>query len=88
MLPNIRIRVAPVFLLCLGWSYQRSVPAVVPVVTEERQAVVFGKRNWQMRELAKQLPLEGKNLLISGDAVPYASHGHWRRGFHYTAAAD
>jgi hypothetical protein len=28
------------------------------VVTEEGQPVVFSKRNWQMRELSKRLPLD------------------------------
>ena len=58
MTVQLRIVLAPAFLLCLGWSYQRSVPAVVPVVTEEGQPVVFAKRNWQMRELSKRLPLD------------------------------
>jgi glyoxylase-like metal-dependent hydrolase (beta-lactamase superfamily II) len=58
MVTKIRMVLAPAFLLCLGWSYQRSVPAVVPVITEEGQPVVFAKRNWQMRELAKRLPLD------------------------------
>jgi len=46
------------FFCASARANQRRVPAVVPVVTEEGQAVVFAKRNWQMRGLAKQLPLD------------------------------
>jgi glyoxylase-like metal-dependent hydrolase (beta-lactamase superfamily II) len=46
------------FLLGLGWSYQRSVAPVVPVLTEEGQQVVFPRGTWQMRELAKRLPID------------------------------
>jgi glyoxylase-like metal-dependent hydrolase (beta-lactamase superfamily II) len=42
----------------LGWGYQRSVAPVVPVVTEEGQAVVFHRMIWQNRELTKRLPLD------------------------------
>ncbi len=55
---KVRIVLAPAFLLCLGWSYQRSVPSVVTTVTEEGQPVVFARHNWQNRELCKRLPLD------------------------------
>ena len=47
----------PLFLAALGWSYQRSVPPVVAIMTEEGQLVVFHRTTWQNRELAKRLPL-------------------------------
>jgi glyoxylase-like metal-dependent hydrolase (beta-lactamase superfamily II) len=53
-----RFLLVPLFVLGLGWSYQRSVPTVVPVLTEEEQRVVFRQPPWQARELAKRLPLD------------------------------
>ncbi|MCW5982210.1 MAG: MBL fold metallo-hydrolase [Bryobacteraceae bacterium] len=57
-----RAAVAPVFLIALGVSYLTSgaerIPRVEPLVTEEGQAVVFDRITWQLRELAKKLPVE------------------------------
>jgi glyoxylase-like metal-dependent hydrolase (beta-lactamase superfamily II) len=58
-----RFALVSLFVLGLGWSYQhsaaqRSVPPVVPVLTEEGQQVVFRQPSWQARELAKRLPLD------------------------------
>ena len=46
------------FALVLGWSYQREVGPVVPILTEEGQNVVFPRGTWQRRELAKRLPID------------------------------
>lgn len=70
------------FLLGLLWCYQRSVAPVTPFLTEEGQSVVTSRHNWQLRELAKRLPLdeawpEGKafeaamkRFGLEGDAIP------------------
>lgn len=54
--------VAPLFLIALGWTYLTSgaerVPPVSPISTEEGQPVVFDRITWQLRELAKKVPVE------------------------------
>src|SRR6476469_8041760 len=57
MLP--RTGVAIVFLLALRFAHGgRAIAPVQPLRTEEGQMVVFDRSTWQMRELAKKLPLE------------------------------
>ena len=46
------------FPIGLLWGQTRSVASVDPMLTEEGQRVVFPRGTWQMRELAKRLPLE------------------------------
>jgi len=59
-----RIPLALAFFLGLAWAYfssnaaQRSVAPVAPILTEEGQLVVFDKITFQLRELAKKLPLD------------------------------
>lgn len=53
-----RLVLLPLFALALGWGYQRSIAPVVPVLTEDGQHVVFPRGPWQMRELAKRLPID------------------------------
>src|SRR5258708_7201880 len=51
-----RLFLFPLFVLALGWSYQRSVDPLSPILTEEGQRVVFPRPTWQRRELSKLLP--------------------------------
>lgn len=53
-----RLAILPLFLFALAWSFQHSVDPLRPLGTEEGQQVVFDRVTWQMRELAKRLPLE------------------------------
>jgi len=56
--PHRRFGLVPLLALGLGWSYQRSVAPLVPVLTEDGQQVVFAPIPWQYREPAKRLPID------------------------------
>ncbi len=47
-----------IFPMGLLWGQKRGVAPVDPILTEEGQRVVLPRGTWQMRELAKRLPLE------------------------------
>jgi glyoxylase-like metal-dependent hydrolase (beta-lactamase superfamily II) len=53
-----RLALAPLFLLALAWSFERSVAPAAATVTEEGQSVMLPRSVWQRRELAKLLPLD------------------------------
>src|SRR5437870_13778932 len=54
-----RIGLAAMFVLALAFVRgEKTVAPVEPRHTEEGQMVVFDRSTWQMRELAKKLPLD------------------------------